>query len=88
MMHCRPNRKKKLPGCGPIPLLLVPLLLLLPLTCGCLTTLVITAASQSGGDNEHVEQIKETARDVADQARDVADDLALSVHDTIESIND
>lgn len=69
-------------------LLLAPLLLLIPLTAGCLTTLAISAVAGSGGDNEHVEKVKETARDVAEQVRDTADDIALSAHDAVRSITD
>lgn len=66
--------------------LLAPLLLL-PLLSGCLTTLAITAATGGGGANsEHIEQVKETAKDVADHARDAADHVAESAEDAFDSV--
>ncbi len=69
-------------------LLLIPLLLALPLICGCLTTLAISAiaGSGSGAGNEHLDAVKETAQDVAASARDKAEDIGLSAQEVFESL--
>jgi hypothetical protein len=66
----------------------VPLVLVLPLATGCLTTLAVSAVAGSGGGNEQVEQVKETASDVVEHARNAVDDAALSAHDTLKSVTD
>jgi hypothetical protein len=69
----------------PRTLYILPLLLVLPLMCGCLTTLAISAVAGSGAGGEQVEAAKNTARDVASSARDKADEISLSAHDVLES---
>lgn len=64
------------------------LMLFLPFVTGCLTTLAISAAAGSGGDNNYVEAAKETAGDAVDMVRDAADNTALSAHDAVTSITD
>lgn len=70
-------------------LLIIPILLALPLICGCLTTLAVSAiaGSGSGTNNEHLETAKDTARVITEKARDTADDLSLSAHDAFESLS-
>lgn len=69
-------------------LILITPLLLVPLTAGCLTTLAVSAVAGSGDKSEHVETVKEAAKDAAERVRDAADDVALSAHDTFEAIGD
>lgn len=66
-------------------LYILPLLMVLPLLTGCLTTLALSALAGSGGGGEHAEVVKETAKEVAAKARDTADDISLSAHDVLES---
>jgi hypothetical protein len=67
-------------------LYILPLLLALPLTCGCLTTLAISALAGSGSGGEQMETVKNTARNVAVGARDAADDISLSAQDAFDSL--
>jgi hypothetical protein len=68
-----------------VPLLLAIVLLALPLTAGCLTTLAVSAVAGSGAGSEHLDAAKETARDAADAAREKAEDIAESAEDIFES---
>jgi hypothetical protein len=64
----------------------LPLLLALPLMCGCLTTLAISALAGSGSGGEQMETVKNTAKDVAATARDTADNISLSAQDAFDSL--
>ena len=76
----------------PRTLRIIPLLLVLPLMCGCLTTLAISAVAGSGAGGEQVDTARQTAQDVASNARDKADDLGLyaqdALQDTVHALTD
>ncbi len=65
---------------------IIPLLLVLPLLAGCLTTLAVSAVAGSGSDNEHIEAARQTAREAASAARDKAEEISLSAQDLLDSL--
>jgi hypothetical protein len=69
-------------------LYIIPLVVIVSLVSGCLTTMAISAIAGQNNDSGSgsVNSAKETARDVADKARETADDISLSAHDAIESL--
>jgi hypothetical protein len=74
---CRPRRAWLLP--------VVLLLLALPLTAGCLTTLAVSAVAGSGAGSEHLDAAKQTAKEAADVARETACEIAQSAEVVLES---
>ncbi len=84
MLVTRRNNQSRRPAHAWL-LPVVPLLLTLPLTAGCLTTLAVSAVAGSGAGGEHFDAAKETARDVAAAASEKASDIAESAEEVFES---
>lgn len=76
------RRRSALPRLLPVVLLL----LALPLTAGCLTTLAVSAVAGSGAGGEHLDAAKETARDAANVARDKTIEIAEAAEVVLESL--
>ncbi len=79
MLVTRRNNQSRRPAHAWL-LPVVPLLLTLPLTAGCLTTLAVTAVAGSGAGSEHLDAAKETAADVAAAAseKEILQNFAVS----------